>query len=173
MMRVLDVEIKDWRLAVLYAVLAFVVLFTGCATPADRAVEQTERTGKVAAALGDRHYKIVVTMMNPLRGGSRQVSPEFFLEVKGDTLVSYLPYFGRAYQVPYGGGKGLNFTEVIKDYETQVMKKGRTQVTMKVKNEEDTYLFRVDVYDNGEAHIALQPQQRERISYSGEIDFTD
>ena len=147
-----------------------ILMLAGCATSAERAAQRAETAKKVAAALADRHYKIDITMMNARRGVSRHVS-DFTLEVKGDTLVSYLPYFGWAYQVPYGGGKGLNFTERIGSYEEQQLKQGHERIVMQVKNEEDFYIFRLEVFDNGQVSIDVLPREREPISYLGELDL--
>ena len=97
------------------------------------------------------------------------MSPDFSLEVRGDTLVSYLPYFGRAYSLPYGGGKGLNFTAPISEYRTTKERNGATLITMKAINEEDVYLFRLEIFSNGSTTIDLRPRERESISYSGQM----
>ena len=38
-----------------------------------------------------------------------------------------------------------------------------------VVNDEDTYLYTIEVFDNGNSSIDVHARQRERISYSGEI----
>jgi len=145
-------------------------LLSGCATSAKRAAEAAEHAQKVMTALADRHYKINISHMHPLRGGSRSVSYSFSVEVKGDTLVSYLPYYGRVYWVPYGGGKGLNFTETISTYEEWEKKNGLRHVEIGLKNEEDTYLYTIEVFGNGSATIDVMARQRDQISYSGEME---
>lgn len=75
------------------------------------AEKAARKAALVEKALADRHYTIDVQMMYPQQGPARNVSGDYSLEVRGDTLISSLPYFGRAYLVPYGGGKGLNFSE--------------------------------------------------------------
>lgn len=142
---------------------------SGCASSAERAAAAAEHAQKVLSALADRHYKINITHMHPLRGGSRTVS-SFSLEVKGDTLISYLPYFGRVYWVPYGGGKGLNFMETISSYEEWEKKNGLRHIEIGLKNEEDTYLYTIEVFSNGSATIDVMARQREQISYTGEMD---
>ena len=37
--------------------------------------------------------------MSTLRYGSRTVTPDFYLELRGDTQQSYLPYLGQARQL--------------------------------------------------------------------------
>ena len=150
--------------------LVSLLLLSACVTKEERAAQLAETMQRVSRSVADQHYKIDVQSMSPSRGGHRQVSYGFFLEVKGDTLVSYLPYFGRAYSVPYGGsGKGLNFTEHIKEYSSEQTKKGQTLIRMRVENEEDNYLFTIYIYDSGQATINLRARERESISYSGEL----
>ena len=91
--------------------------------------------------------------------------------IRNDSLFSYLPYFGRAYDVPYGGGKGLNFDAPIESYEETLMKNGQRHIEIGLKNDEDTYLYTIKVFDNGSSSIEVQSRRRESISYSGEMEF--
>ncbi len=155
----------------LLAILAIVALMTGCATSAEKMARQAEVAAQVKEALQARHYKIDVHMMYPRRGSSVNVSSNYSLEVKGDTLVSYLPYFGRAYNVPYGGGKGLNFKALITGYRSEPGNKGLTRIQISTENEEDQYLYYLEIFNNGEATIDVQSRQREFITYSGRMDL--
>ena len=146
------------------------VLLSGCATSEERAARAAEQAAKVKTALTERNYKISVDRMYPMRGSSKTVSYGYSVEVRNDSLISYLPYFGRAYSVPYGGGKGLNFSERIGSYEEALLKNGKHHIEIGVTNEEDTYLYTIDVFDNGSSTIAVQSRQRESISYSGRIE---
>ena len=157
-------------LSLVLLVVALMAL-EGCATAEERAARAAEQAARVKVALTEKRYKIMVERMYPMRGGSKNVSSNYSVEVRNDSLFSYLPYFGRAYQVPYGGGKGLNFTERIGSYHESQGKHGQRHIEIDVRNDEDTYLYTIDVYDNGNSDIEVQPRQRERISYSGEMVF--
>ncbi len=146
-----------------------VVVLAGCATAEERAAREAEKAQMVAMALADRHYTVAVTRMHPLRGRSVSVDFGYELEVRGDTLVSYLPYFGRAYSVPYGGGKGLNFISHIDGYQETKGKRGITYVEIVTTNEEDTYYYQLEVFANGNASIDVQMKQRDRIRFDGEV----
>ena len=148
-----------------------VVLLSGCATSEERAARAAELKKKVTTALRERNYKIMVDRMYTMRGSSKSVSYGYCVEVRNDSLISYLPYFGRAYNVPYGGGKGLNFSERIGRYNEFVEENGKRHIEIDLKNEEDTYLYTIDVFENGRSSIDVQSRQRERISYSGEMAF--
>ena len=91
--------------------------------------------------------------------------------MRNDSLISYLPYFGEVYNVPYGGGKGLNFSERIDRYQESQKKNGSRHIEIGVKNDEDTYLYMIDVFSNGSSMISVQARQRQRISYTGAMTF--
>ena len=152
-------------------ILAFMalVMLNGCATSEERAARAAEQKKKVATALMKRNYKIAVDRMYSMRGVSKSVSYGYSVEVRNDSLISYLPYFGRAYSVPYGGGKGLNFAERIGSYKEFQEKSGKRHIEIGLKNEEDTYLYTIVVFDNGKSSIDVQSRQRERISFSGDM----
>lgn len=160
---------KKVLMAMVSACLALVML-SGCATSEERAARAAEQAAKVKTALTERDYKISIDRMYPMKGSSKNVSYGYSVEVRNDSLISYLPYFGRAYSVPYGGGKGLNFSERIGSYEEALLKNGKHHIEIGVTNEEDTYLYTIDVFDNGNSTIVVQSRQREPISYAGRIE---
>ena len=134
------------------------------------AAERAEKALAVERALASRHYVVDVQMMYPRRGRAVNVTSNYSLEIKGDTLVSYLPYFGRAYSIPYGGGKALNFSAPISSYESVRDEKGRTYVRLVTDNEEDVITFQLEIFDNGQTTIDVQAREREPITYSGELE---
>jgi hypothetical protein len=147
----------------------------GCATSKEKTARKTEQADRVESALAERHYKIAVNMMiDPSETEEKvnQLLPQpYRLEVRNDSLISYLPYFGRAYDVPYGGGKGLNFTAPVGSYQESMGKNGMRIIEVGTQNEEDRYLYRIEVFDNGRSTIDVLSQNRETISFSGEMTF--
>ena len=126
-------------------------MLSGCASAEER-----------AARAANRIY--------PMKGSSRSVSYGYSVEVRNDSLISYLPYFGGAYNVPYGGGKGLNFSERIGSYRESQKNNGERQIEINVTNEEDTYIYLIKVFSNGNSSIDVTSRQRDHISYSGELE---
>ena len=161
---------KKYQVSIVMALLA-AVLLGGCATSEERAAQKAEQVKKVTAALNRRQYKIAIARMYPMNGPSKTVTYGYSVEVKNDSLFSYLPYFGRAYNVPYGGGKGLNFSAPIGSYQEEVAKNGKRRIEIGLTNEEDTYLYILEVFDNGSSTVSVTSRQREQISYSGDMEF--
>lgn len=148
-------------------------MLAACATlPNDNLTkeERRARTARIVAEnLSKRHFTIEADHCYPQRGAARRIDYGYEVSVHGDTLKSYLPYFGRAYNIPYGGGKGLHFDAIIKNYQQWQVKKNMTRIVIYTDNEEDVYVYSLDVFDNGNATINVQAREREQISYSGQM----
>lgn len=163
----MKIIIKFWT----FLLFTIAILTSSCATSEEKAAQMTELSAYVTNALNNRDYKIAIDRMYPMRGSSRHVSYGYSVEVRNDTLISYLPYFGRAYNVPYGGGKGLNFSAPIGSYQEFMKGNGQRHIEIGVTNDEDTYFYTIEVFDNGSSSVEVRARQRERISYSGTIDL--
>jgi len=133
---------------------------------ANRATEDDEAL--VQEKLSNKDYTILIQLMVPSMGPARAVS-NYSVQVKGDTLISYLPYFGRAYNLPYGGGKGLDFTAKINTYHDIANAGGGHDIAIGVANEEDVFFYSINVSTSGSAFISVSSRNREKISYTGEV----
>ena len=154
-------------------VLMMMVLLSSCGSTNSltKAEREAAMAQQVQDALDARHYTIAVDWMKPLGGVPRQVNSDYELKVNGEELDCYLPYIGRAYRLPYGGGKGLNFRAQIQNYSIQQLTSNRSQIEFTVRNDEDVYRFRIDVFDNGKSIIDIMAQDRDAISFDGEMVF--
>ncbi|WP_106831051.1 DUF4251 domain-containing protein [Parabacteroides pacaensis] len=123
----------------------------------------------VKELLESKEYTIEVDRAIPMRGPSRHLTSPYTLEIKGDSVISYLPYFGEAYSVPYGGGKGLIFEAPITDYKLSFNKKGLAKIKFKTYSGEDTFTYTIEVFPNGSASINVLAMNRQGISFYGEL----
>lgn len=139
----------------------------------DKQAEKARNEQAVKKAIDERHFRIDVNYMTPTRGRSRALTDSYSLEVRNDSLFSYLPYTGEAYSIPYEGGKALNFNAPIQTYETKEKKRGRKEVKITTSNEEDSYTYSVTISSNGSAYIHVQPIRRQPISFSGQIELEE
>ena len=158
------------RVVVILAAVVMVLL-TACGT--GNSLTKAEREAQVARqveeALDAGHYTIAVDWMKPLGGMPRHVSSNYELKVNGDEVDSYLPYVGEAYRMPYGTSKGLNFKGKIKNYTITQTTNNRYVIEFNVNNDEDVYHYRIDMFTNGKAIIDVIGQDRDAISFDGEM----
>ena len=130
---------------------------------------QEEKEKQIKELIDSKRYKIDVNRALPMRGQSISLSSAYSLELRGDSAVSYLPYYGVAYSAPYGGGDGLRFEESITDYQSTFDKKGTARIKFVARTKEDTFRFDVQVFSNGSAIISVTPTNRQNITYQGEL----
>lgn len=91
-------------------------------------------------------YKIDVNTAMPMRGRSIPLTSQYSLQIRNDSVFSYLPYYGRAYSVPYGGGSGLIFNAPLKEYTMDMDKKGNAVIKFSARSPEDFFEFRAKVF---------------------------
>lgn len=133
-----------------------------------KSAEHDGRRQAVATAVAARQWHIDITAMNTMRYGSRVVSPDFFLELHGDTLRSYLPYLGEAHAAPlHSPSMGLNFQAPVISYKKSRPKSKRDQIDIDVKTREDTYHYVIVIDDDGAATIRVRSLNSDPISFDG------
>lgn len=166
---------EPMRKIILSLVAALVLI--GCATTMENGVKMTkaerraQQIATVREVLNDRYYSVEIDMMHPQRYPSKQVNFGYSLTIHGDSIYSYLPYLGRAYRVPYGGGKALHFEALIDDYREGYLKDNIRRIEILTHNEEDRYLYVVEVFETGSASVYVSCENREHIHYTGDIDM--
>ena len=131
--------------------------------------EQLEK--KVTGMLDKDHFKILVDRAVPSSGRSVNLTSSYSLRIHGDSILASLPYFGRAYSVPYGGSGGIQFKEVATEKKVSPIKKGGSMIKFRVKTNDDTYTFQVSVYTNGSTTIHVSPANKQSISYYGDLEL--
>ena len=158
------------RKALYFVTLLSAIILSACSTSGlTKAEKEAQLIRQVQESLDTRHYTIAVDWMKPLGGFARHVSSNYELTVNGDDIDCYLPYVGEAYHLPYGGGKGLNFKGKIENYTITNPTSNRSHIEFTVTNDEDSYLYRIDVFNNGKAYIDIVARDRDAISFDGEM----
>lgn len=106
----------------------------------------------------------------PMTGTSRQLTSDYDLEVSKDAVVSYLPFFGRAYSLPYGStGGGFNFTSRKFEYSFSDRKKGGWNISIKPRDVADFREFSLLISKNGYGSLQVVSNNRQSISFTGYI----
>jgi hypothetical protein len=151
----------------LYAILTGIflsIMITGCSS--SKGLTKEEKAA-LREAIESREYTVDVDRMLPMSGRSQALTSSYSLEIKGNRVRSYLPYYGRAYSVPYGGGDGLNFESEITGYESSFDTKGQATVEFETKTKEDLCRFRLEIFPDGQTSIHVTSVNRQAISFHG------
>lgn len=154
------------------SLLAAAVLAVACASAGSTTATDgsTGASPSAAASTPPDSLLIRVSMATTKRGNVVPVDNSFYLRLLGDSVSSNLPYFGRAYSAPIGTESVLRFDATMSDFTSTRNKDGATRMEFRVRTIEDTFRFRVEVYDNGRTTIYVRPTRREAISFDGDVD---
>lgn len=129
--------------------------------------EQHEKA--VKEQVESENYKIDVSTAYPRRGKVTHLTSSYSVTVRNDSVFSHLPYFGRAYSIPYGGGEGLIFNAPINEYKMETKKKGAMKVNFTARSKDDRFQFAITIFANGTTSMEVSSQNRESIGFSGEL----
>ena len=161
------------RHRILFIFSIAIIAFMGYATQQEKAERRELMRKAVTEAVAKKEMRIEIISMNAMRYGNRNVSADFFLELHGDSVRSYLPYLGVAHQAPMmSPGIGLNFDTRAISIKESHPKADLSRLEIDLRTSEDRYLYAVELYDSGKAYIHVSSQNRDPISFDGELVTT-
>jgi hypothetical protein len=122
------------------------------------------------ALINSKVFEFIGDMAYPQGGRSINLTTNpNYLRFKNDSIYSEMPYFGRAYAgVAYGSGGGLSFKGPIKEHSITKSKKNFV-IKGQVKDNSDYYSVVLTVFFNGSASLVINSNNRDSISYNGEV----
>ena len=134
--------------------------------------QKKEETQKAIRELIEaQKIKVEVNTAYPMRGPSKNLTTNYSIEIRNDSIFSYLPYFGIAYSVPYGGGKGLIFNAKITEYKLTFDKKGTANIRFKTRTDEDSFVYSLSISTSGWADVNVTPTNRQAIWFRGSFIY--
>jgi hypothetical protein len=135
-----------------------------------KAQDEKDKQKDIKSLIESKHYVFKAQTALPARGRTRPLNTDFDLRVQGDTLISYLPYFGRAYSAPLNPSQGpLNFTSTDFDYKVADRKKAGWNIDIRPKDVQDPRQMSLSVFENGTASLTVTSNNRQPISFNGYI----
>lgn len=146
--------------------LAALILIITAAAPAKAQLTKDS----VAALVKSRSFIFYANSVDPLRGTTRFLTGNYDMKVKGDSLISYLPYFGRSQNAPLTPDEtGLIFTSTDFDYNFTPRKKNSWTVTFNVKDQKNLSKYILTIYNDGSADMMATSNFRDQISFRGYV----
>ena len=131
---------------------------------------QDDKEAATKKLVESRRYMFIPQSAMPLSGRVRQLTPDYNLVITKDTLNSYLPYFGRAYQAPINTTDGgIQFVSTSFEYTTSPRKKSGWDISIKPKDAGDVQQMQLSVSETGYASLQVISTNRQAISFNGYI----
>lgn len=130
---------------------------------------QQKTADEIRKLVQSQNFVFKAEEANPARGGSKQLSAGYDLTITKNSIISYLPFFGRAQTATLDpADAGIKFTSFRFDYKTETGKKS-WQIIIRPNDVSNVHEMYLNVYKNGTATLDVMNTSRDNISFSGYI----
>lgn len=143
------------------------IIAASCSQP--KQIQDGADTG-IRQMIKNKDYAFIARTVIPTGGRIVQLTSSYDMRVSKDTVVAYLPYFGRAYTAPIGNSNpGIQFTSTNFGYNVTERKKGGWEISIRPKDVQDIQQVNLTVSEAGSATLQVTSNSRQPISYNGII----
>jgi hypothetical protein len=127
-----------------------------------------------ASPLNASDINQVLTRMPGYTGGAGNIiltGSNYDLSVTPDSVVAYLPYYGRSYTPKMGGidEGGIKFKSKKFSYKKTARKKGGWIITIIPKDVKDNYSLTLTTTESGYASLTVTNNTQQPITFSGNL----
>ncbi len=145
-------------------------LFQAANAQISKKEKQAAKAAEVKKLVDAQNYVFIAQTVLPTGMQVRQITPDFDLRVAKDSILSYLPYFGRAYTAPIDPSKGgLQFKSKDFEYKVSEAKKGGWNIQIKPKDVNDVQSLQLNIYESGYAYLQVLSVNRQPIAFNGYV----
>lgn len=163
------------------ALFIFAMIFGSVNIVCAQTSRKEKRAAKAAILKGKidtGHYTFTANYAIPQRGGTKVLTSDYDLRVVKDSVIAYLPYYGRAYMAPNDPGTnegGIKFTSTNFTYNKKVLKNGNWEIYIKPKDKNtndwrDVQELTLSISADGYASLQVLSKHREPISFNGTVE---
>ena len=127
-----------------------------------------QKAAEIKKLIESKKYVFVVQSASPVSWGTIQLNTSYHFYVNKDSLISYLPYFGRAYTANIVSTKSpLDFSSADFTYTAKARKKGRYEISIELKDQNDARQINLSVSSSGYGTLHINSLSRQPISFYG------
>lgn len=134
-----------------------------------KAERDLKKQKEIETLVDSRKFDFEAQKVNP-QGGRFIILDynTYFLKFNTEKTISDLPFFGRGFNVPYGGDGGIKFEGIPNNIRVEKNKKSYI-LRATVRGKDDVYDLMFTIFFNGGATLSVNSNNRASISYDGEI----
>lgn len=134
-----------------------------------RRAREKEHAELIRQLVESRNLEFIAQFAHPMGGSSISLTSQYSLDIRNDSVTSYLPFFGVAYSAEYGNTEGgIKFSQKANKMEWLTSAKGYT-VKTEVKTTKDVYYLVLQITQAGYATLNVNSNNRQAIYFTGII----
>ncbi|WP_293787638.1 DUF4251 domain-containing protein [uncultured Pedobacter sp.] len=127
-----------------------------------------------ATPMANNDINRIMSMMPGSQAGSsiNLTGSQYDVRVTKDSIVAYLPYFGRSFSAPIDPTQGgIRFTSKNFTYKESKNKKGMYTIQIETKDvTRENYRFTLNVSTNGYASLTASSMNKQPIFFNGYLE---
>ncbi|GGI22549.1 hypothetical protein GCM10008119_03200 [Pedobacter mendelii] len=132
-------------------------------------------TANNAMPLANNDISRIMSSFPGGQGGSGTINlsgSQYDLKVTKDSIVAYLPYYGRAYSAPYNPTDGgIKFTSKKFTYKESKNKKGTYSINISTNDlKKENYQLYLSISQNGYASLMVNSINKQSINFNGLLE---
>lgn len=135
-----------------------------------KAEKKAQQIAEIKAIVENRNFVFNASTANPMSGSTVNLTTDYEMTIKNDSVFSYLPYYGVAHSgAAFGNNNSpMRFNKPIEQYSSEVTKNGY-RVKFKVKNVNDVIDCTFHISETGSTALSVSSMNRQSINYSGDL----
>jgi len=152
--------------------LVIITLFVGLTSfrQMDKKESKAKQRLEMAQLIQNGHFQFVARSANSSLGNFNNLTSNYTMVFDSLQVTAHLPYYGRAYSVPYGGNGGVQFDLTAKKIDYVYNERKKTYlITTELKDAKDSYAIFLNIGLDGFADLKINFINRQGISYYGII----
>lgn len=163
---------------ILFVIVTFVFsgIFVSAQQPAEKSKKEQKKELKrlkaeaIREIVKSKNFVFKAELVNPGNSRPKSLTSDFGIEVRNDTIFSYMPYYGNTYSRDYTDYKDspMGFIQPIDSFTTKRTKKGYL-VEISLTNVRDVIELTFYINLDGLTSVSASSINRQSITYSGEI----
>ncbi|MBS7231486.1 DUF4251 domain-containing protein [Flavobacterium psychroterrae] len=160
------------KLSILFVLLSILIspVFAQEKTKKElKAERDSQKQKETEALINSKKFDFEAQKVTPQ--GGRMIILDYntyFLKFDTEKTTGDLPFFGRAFNVAYGGDGGIKFEGIPENIKIEKKKKSYI-VKATVKGKDDVYNLMFTIFSDGGGTLSINSNNRASISYDGEI----
>jgi hypothetical protein len=149
---------------ILTPVLACISLYSTAQT------SEGQKNQDISSIVQSRNFIFLAQSATTMKGKTIQLSYGYDLKVIKDSIMVYLPYYGRAYNTAYSSSTdlGLQFNSHDFMYKADSTKKGSWEISIKPRGVKVSSIF-LTVTSSGYCTVRINSSDRDPISFYGTV----
>lgn len=155
--------------SVLACVAVCGLFLAGCSSSKNATADPSPAARAIYTRVANGDYVVRLNESQTMQG-IPPLTDNYTLEIKGDSVHSRLPYFGRSYYNPPGiQNERLMFDGAMYEYQVGFAKHDAVRVLFGVLTKEDRYVYELIIWPNEKVNLNITPQKKSSIMYVGTL----